>query len=39
MTAGSGGSSKQRREPLDPPVDGDVVNLDAAFAEQFLASR
>jgi hypothetical protein len=36
MAAGPGGLSEQRREPLDPPVDGDVVDLDAAFAEQFL---
>jgi hypothetical protein len=33
MTAGSGGISKQRREPLDPPVDGDVVDLDPALGE------
>jgi hypothetical protein len=27
---------EQRREALDPPVDGDVVDLDAAFDQQFL---
>jgi hypothetical protein len=39
MAAGPGGLSEQRREPLDPPVDGDVVDLDAAFGEQSSASR
>ena len=28
MTAGSGGLGEQRREPLHPPEDGDVVDLD-----------
>jgi hypothetical protein len=36
LTAGSGGIGQQRREPLHPPVDGDVVDLDAAFGEQLL---
>jgi hypothetical protein len=27
---------EQRREPLHPPVDGDVVGLDPAFGEQLL---
>ena len=36
MAARPGGLSEQRREPLHPPVDGDVVNLDAAFGEQLL---
>jgi fluoroquinolone transport system permease protein len=36
MTAGSGGLGQQRREPLHPPEDGDVVDLDTAFGEQFF---
>jgi hypothetical protein len=36
MSAGSGGVGKQRREPLHPPVDGDMVDLDPALGEQFL---
>jgi hypothetical protein len=36
MAPGSGGLNEQRREPLDPPVDGDVVDLDAAFGEQLF---
>jgi hypothetical protein len=36
MTAGSGGISKQRREPQHPPIDGDVVDFDPALGEQFL---
>ena len=36
MAAGPGGVGQQRREPLDPPVDGDVVDLDAALGEQLL---
>ena len=27
---------EKRREPLDPPVQGDVVDLDAALGEQFF---
>jgi hypothetical protein len=26
-----GGVGEQWREPLHPPIDGDVVNLDATF--------
>jgi hypothetical protein len=41
MPAGPGGLGQQRREPLDPPVDRDVVDLDPALgelaAEQGLA--
>jgi hypothetical protein len=29
-------TTAKRREPLHPPVDGDVVDLDAAFGEQLL---
>jgi hypothetical protein len=36
MAAGPGGLGQQRREPMHPPVDGDVVDLDAAFGEQLL---
>jgi hypothetical protein len=36
MAPGPGGLSEQRREPLDPPVDGDVVDLDAALGEQLF---
>jgi hypothetical protein len=36
MPAGPGGVGQQGREPLDPPVDGDVVNVEAAFGEEFL---
>jgi hypothetical protein len=36
MAAGPGGLSEQRREPLHPPIDGDVVDLDAALGEQLL---
>jgi hypothetical protein len=28
MAAESGGVGQQWREPLDPPVDGDVIDLD-----------
>ena len=31
VPAGPGGVGQQWREPLDPPVDGDVVDLDAAL--------
>jgi transposase IS116/IS110/IS902 family protein len=30
------GVGQQRREPLHPPVDGDVVDLDAALGQQLL---
>ena len=36
VLTGSGGLGELRREPLDPPVDADVVDLDAAFGEEFL---
>jgi hypothetical protein len=36
MTAGSGGVGQQRREPLDPAVDGGVVDVDPALGEQLL---
>jgi hypothetical protein len=36
VAAESGGVGQQRREALHPPVDGDVVDLDAAFDQQFL---
>jgi hypothetical protein len=36
MAAGPGGLGQQRREPLHPPVDRDVVDLDAPFGEQLL---
>jgi hypothetical protein len=36
MAAGPGRLGQQRREPVDPPVDGDVVDLDAALGEQLL---
>jgi hypothetical protein len=36
MAAGPGSLGQQRREPLDPPVDSDVVDLDTAFGEEFL---
>jgi hypothetical protein len=33
MPARSGGLDQQRREPLHPPVDRDVVDLDTAFSQ------
>ena len=36
VPAGPGGVCQQRCEPLDPAVDGGVVDLDAAFGEQLL---
>jgi hypothetical protein len=36
VSAGPGGLGEQRREPLQPAVDGDVVDLDAAFGQQFF---
>ena len=30
------GVGQQRREPQHPPVDGDVVDLDAALGQQFF---
>ena len=31
-----GGLDELGREPLDPPVDGDVIDGDAALGQQFL---
>jgi hypothetical protein len=36
VTAEPGGVGQQWREPLHPPVHGDVVDLDAALHRQFL---
>jgi len=36
VAAWLGSVGEQRREPLDPPVDADMVDLDAALGEQFL---
>jgi hypothetical protein len=36
VAAGPGGVGQQRREPLHPPVDGDVVDLDPAFDQEFF---
>jgi hypothetical protein len=36
MSAGSGSVGQQAREATHPPLDGDVVDLDAAFGEEFL---
>jgi hypothetical protein len=36
VTGVPGGVGQQWREPLHPPVDGDVVDLDAAFDQQLL---
>jgi hypothetical protein len=36
MAVGPGSLGEQRREPLHPPVDDDVVDLDAALGQQLL---
>jgi hypothetical protein len=36
VPAGPGGLGEQGREPLHPAVDGDVVDVDAAFGEQLF---
>jgi hypothetical protein len=36
MPARPGGVGQQRREPPDPLIDGDVVDLNAAFGEEFF---
>jgi hypothetical protein len=36
MAAGPGSLGQQGREALDPPLDGDVVDLHAAFGQQLL---
>jgi hypothetical protein len=35
-TRPGGGVGEQRGEPLHPPVDGDVVDVDAALGQQLL---
>jgi len=35
-SAGAGGVGQQRREPLHPPVHGDVVDLDTPLGQQLL---
>jgi hypothetical protein len=36
VLTGSGCLGDLRREPLDPPVDAHVVDLDASFRQEFL---
>ncbi len=36
VTAGPSRLDDQRREALDPPIDRDVSNLEAALGEQFF---
>ena len=36
VLTGSGRLGELRREPLDPPVDADVVDLDPALGEKLL---
>src|SRR4029453_8853978 len=36
VAAGAGGLGQQRREPLYPAVDGDVISLDTTLGEEFL---
>jgi hypothetical protein len=36
VAAGPGGLGQQRREAQHPPVDGDVVDLDTAFDQEFF---
>jgi hypothetical protein len=36
MPGEPGRISQQRREPLHPPVNGDVIDLDAALGQQLL---
>jgi hypothetical protein len=36
VPAGAGGLGQQRREPLHPLVDGDVVDFDPSFSQQLL---
>jgi hypothetical protein len=35
VPAGAGGLGQQRREPLYPAVDGDVISLDTTLGEEF----
>jgi hypothetical protein len=36
VPARPGNLGQQRREPLHPPVDNDVIDFDAALSEQLL---
>ena len=36
MPGAAGSVGQDRREPLDPPVDGDVVDLYSALGKQLL---
>jgi hypothetical protein len=36
VPAWSGGVGQQWREPLHPPIDGDVVDVAPAFGEQLF---
>jgi hypothetical protein len=36
VPAGPGGLSQQRREPHDPAVDSDLVDLDPALGEELF---
>jgi len=36
VAARPGSLGQQRREPLDPPVDADVIDLDTPLGEQLL---
>jgi hypothetical protein len=36
MSGEAGRVSEQRREPLQPPIHGDVIDLNAALGQQFL---
>ncbi len=36
VPAGSGRVDEERRESLDPSVDGEVVDVDAAFCQKLL---
>jgi hypothetical protein len=39
MATWPGGLGQQRREPLDPPVDGDAVDCHSALSQEFFESR
>jgi hypothetical protein len=36
MSAGPSSLGQQRREPLHPPIDGDVVDLDATLSQELF---
>ena len=36
MTARTGGVDDQRRKPLDPPAQGDMVDLDTSLRQELL---